>query len=68
MKSIYDLTKYRLLRYPLLLLFLLDFLLTWRFTAAELRGDTATNVSSVQGIILSKIGKVMGQIKKVRNC
>jgi len=59
MKSvIYDLAKYRILRYPLALIFLIDFHLTWRFTEKELQGDVATNVSSGLAMYSGLIGKI----------
>jgi len=59
MKSvIYDLAKYRILRYPLALIFLIDFHLFWRFTEKELQGDVATNVSSGLAMYSGLIGKI----------
>ena len=59
---IYDLA-WGPLKYPLALLFLIDFRLFWPSTRAALRGDTATNISSGLARFSGFIGKVVHALK-----
>jgi len=49
----------RILQYPLAVIFLIDFHLTWRFHEEELRGDFATNISSGVAKIMGLIGSIL---------
>ena len=55
----------RLLAYPLAMLFLIDFYLTWPQHEQELRGDTATNISSGLAKIAGLIGIPLGIILRL---
>lgn len=66
-KCIYDYT-YGILKYPLAVLFLIDYHLTWRHNQKVLRGDFATNisaglagVSSVIGLMVHTLGRIRGK-------
>lgn len=59
---VYDLAnvKYlgKVLKFPLGILFLVDYHLTWRFNEARLRGDIATNISCGPAMLMGVIGRI----------
>lgn len=52
-------------QYPLVIIFLVDFCLTWRFYSRELRGDVATNISSGLTRMLGTLGAVLYWLKTI---
>jgi len=63
LRRIYDLgikAPWRyIFQWPLMLVFIIDFHLSWWYTKQLLRGDVATNISSLLARVLALIGAVI---------
>lgn len=53
-----------ILFYLLIIPFLIDFYLTWQFNQAKLRGDNATNISSLPARVLRLVGAICSKKRK----